>query len=377
MALGILSMLLTGVTFINWIYNESYQLFLYDLKNGFADNRIYVVAFIGLLLLIILGGSLFGRCIFGKIHVCFTVKIKNTVLLAALDKHDGTDLKADKRIDLKIIIDAICIIAIGFCVFVSRDTLFEDLSSGTWEQTKTIGHSFGAVNGDDYTGSLEAFAYNYALGRRTMEVDLILTTDHKLVLKHDWDEPVQEGISEMTPPSEELFLNTRILGKYTPLSFAQLCEMMVEYSDLWIVTDTKSTENEEIKEQFEVMLETVQQLGCEEILDRIIVQVYNEEMYETVNSIYPFKNYIFTLYWRFDNDDWLGIARDVCRFCVKNGIETITIGTNRISPEMKAIADHYGRKVYIHTVNDMEAADKYFKMGVTGIYTDIIQDKDL
>lgn len=55
LALGILSMLLTGVTFINWIYNESYQLFLYDLKNGFADNRIYVVAFIGLLLLIILG----------------------------------------------------------------------------------------------------------------------------------------------------------------------------------------------------------------------------------------------------------------------------------------------------------------------------------
>lgn len=125
------------------------------------------------------------------------------------------------------------------------------------------------------------------------------------------------------------------------------------------------------------MTETVRQLGCEEIMDRIIVQVYNEEMYETVCDTYHFKNYIFTMYLRFDNDDWAGIMRNVCRFCVNNGIETVTIGINRISPELVAIANHYGRNVYVHTINEMEDAQRYFQMGVTGIYTDIILDKDL
>lgn len=379
---GILSMFLMGITFINWIYSESCQLFLYDFKNGFADNRTYLAALIILIFLTILGGGVYQQALFGKIHAIWTVKIKKKLYLAAFDRNDGQDIRADKRINLKIMANAVGITVIVCSLIVDSRIFYAEIPMGTWKAVKTIGHSFGAVNGDDYTGSLEAFEYNYALGRRTMEVDLILTSDHKLVLKHDWDESKEyesdrDEITQEAPLSEEQFLNTKILEKYTPMSFAQLCEIMMEYPDLWIVTDTKNTENEEVKEQFEVMAETVRQLGCEEVMDRIIVQVYNEEMYETVHSIYQFKNYIFTMYLRFENEDWLGIMRTVCRFCVNNGIETVTIGTNRISPELIAVADHYGRNVYVHTVNDMADASRYFQMGVTGIYTDIIQDKDL
>lgn len=377
LALGILSMFLTGITFINWIYSESCQLFLYDLKNGFVDNRIYLAILIILILLTILGGGIYWQVLFGKIHVICTVKIKKKLYLAAFERNDGADIRADKQVNLNMIANTVSAAAIACCLVVNSRIFFADIPLGTWETTKTIGHSFGAVNGDDYTGSLEAFEYNYALGRRTMEIDLILTADHKLVLKHDWDESDGDEISDTPPLSEEQFLNTKILGKYTSMSFAQLCEIMMEYPDLWIVTDTKNTENEEVKKQFEAMTETVRQLGCEEVMDRIIVQVYNEEMYEAVHSIYQFKNYIFTMYLRFDNEDWIGIMRTVCRFCVNNGIETVTIGTNRISPELIAVADHYGRNIYVHTVNDVADANQYFQIGVTGIYTDIIQDKDL
>lgn len=377
LVLGILSMALVGITFLNWIYNESCQLFLYDLKTGFTNNRIYMEAFIFLLFLIILGGVGYWRILFGKIHVICTVKIKKKLYLASFERNDGTDIAADHRINLKMIVNAVSIAVIVCCIIVNSRIFFVDIPLGTWEPTKTIGHSFGSVNGDDYTGSLEAFEYNYALGRRTMEVDLLLTTDNKLVLKHDWDESGEDELAQTSPLSQEAFLSTKILGNYTPMSFAQLCEIMREYPDLWIVTDTKSTESEEIKKQFAVMTETVRQLGCEEIMDRIIVQVYNEEMYETVCDTYHFKNYIFTMYLRFDNDDWAGIMRNVCRFCVNNGIETVTIGINRISPELVAIANHYGRNVYVHTINEMEDAQRYFQMGVTGIYTDIILDKDL
>jgi hypothetical protein len=366
--LGILSVIVLGITLINLICDESYSLLMYDIKNKFADNMVYVVFFVLLIFIVVWGGGVYWRILCGSISVSWFSKIKNKLYRTALRR---------RMPDLKLVTDIVCIVVIAICLYINSCIFYRDLPQGTWEQTKTIGHSFGAVNGDDYTGSLEAFEYNYALGRRTMEVDLILTTDNQLVLKHDWDTPAQDGISERVPPDKETFLNTMLLGKYTPLSFNQLCEIMTEYPDIWIVTDTKSTENEEIRKQFEVMIDTVQQLNCEEILDRIIVQVYNEEMYEIVKSIYDFNNYIFTMYWRFYNDDWLGITRDVCRFCVNHGIETIAIGTNRISPEMKAIADHYERNVYIHTVNDMEEANNYFEMGVNGIYTDIITDRDL
>ncbi len=351
--LGVIAVFVLEITVINLISGETYLLLMYDLKNQFADNLIYAMSLV-ILAFVDTGGG---------------------YVICLLCKRVSADWL--KTFNVQVIIDGICIIVIVIGLYINNSSFYRDLSQGTWEQTKTIGHSFGAINNDNYTGSLEAFEYNYTLGRRTMEVDLILTTDDQLVLKHDWDTPVQDGISEAFPPDKEQFLNAKLLGKYTPLSFEQLCGIMIKYPDLWIVTDTKSTENEEIYRQFMVMVDTTQQLGCEEILDRIIVQVYNEEMYEIVNGIYHFDNYIFTMYWRFYNDDWLGITRDVCRFCVNNGIETIAIGTNRISPEMKAIADRYERNVYIHTVNDMEEADKYFKMGVNGIYTDIITDRDL
>lgn len=375
---SICTILSIGFAFINIVYNETYMLLVYDLKTGFTDNVSYAVsAAVLIVLTAILGGGIW-RILFGRIHVIVMVTIRGRLFVAATDEDDGADINADRRIDLAFVLNVICSAVIIACMtnFIAFFTE-TNITEGTWGYPKTVGHSFGAADGYDYTGSLEAFLYNYKLGRRTMEVDLILTTDDRLVLKHDWDTPEQFGISEDNPPDEETFLNTKILGKYTPLSFSGLCELMVEYPDIWIITDTKSVESEEIKKQFAVMLDTVHRLGCEEILDRLIIQVYHEEMYQIVNDIYRFDNYIFTMYWRFDSDDWLETTKEVCRFCVNNGIETITIGTNRISPEMEAVAERYGRKVYIHTVNDLQKAEQYFQMGVTGIYTDIITDEDL
>ena len=370
--LGILAIIATGVKQIAIQHHVSYELLLYDIKSRFVDNASCAEDFYAMVVWIVLVGVVYGLILFGAVHVSCTVKVRKRSFEADFDKKSGV-------ISLKLVANLLCIVIIATSIHKYGECFEINMVQGakTWKPTKTVGHSFGAINSDSYTGSLEAFLYNYGLGRRTMEVDLLLTTDNRLVLRHDWDEPLQEGISEMQQPTEEVFLNTKILGLYTPLSFSGLCELMMTYPDVWIVTDTKETEKEEIKKQFEVLVDTARQLSCEEVLDRMIVQIYNEEMYETVKEVYDFNNYIFTMYMRFYDDDWLGAATEVCRFCVNNGIETITIGTNRISPQMKAIADRYGRNVYVHTVNDTETAEKYFEMGVIGIYTDSLYDDDL
>ena len=213
-----------------------------------------------------------------------------------------------------------------------------------------------------------------------MEIDLIATSDDRLVLKHDWESPVQEGISDEKIPDEETFLNAKLDGKYTPMSFRQFCDLMVAYPDLWVVTDTKYTQEEDVRREFQILTDTIYETGHPEILDRFIIQVYNEQMYEVLSKTYDFKTYLFTMYQRFYEDDTVGTFREVCRYCVNNGIELMAIKHRRYSgygEEIQQIADTYGIKLYVHTVNDREAADELMKAGVTGIYTDEIYDGDL
>ena len=47
------------------------------------------------------------------------------------------------------------------------------------------------------------------------------------------------------------------------------------------------------------------------------------------------------------------------------------------SEEIQKIADEYGLKLYIHTVNDLDAAEELLDAGVAGICTDEIYDSDL
>lgn len=346
--LSVLVIIVGGVTAINKHWNESWKLFGYDFKNGFLGfGWLYAATFAAVLLLAV-AAALILHHILRKSH--WKLCIYNTA----------------------------CILILAVCVVLNIQSAVRSTAKCCWEPTRTIGHSFGAVNGDTYTGSWEAFEENYALGRRVMEADMLLTSDDKLVLKHEWDSPVQEGISEENIPDEETFLNTKLDGKYTPMSFEQLCGLMVEYPDLWVVTDTKYTQEDMIIKQFDVMVDTIKNTeGHAEILDRLIIQVYNEQMYELLNERYDFKTYLFTMYKRFYTDDTEGIFREMCRYCVNNGIEVMAIKQRRYSEEIQKIADTYGIKLYVHTVNDPELADKFIDIGAAGIYTDDIYDSDL
>lgn len=91
-----------------------------------------------------------------------------------------------------------------------------------------IGHSFGSIDGNTYTGSLEAFQKKYEEGIRIFEVDFATAADGNIVLRHDWDADLQEGISSENIPTSEEFKKILIKGKYTPLTFIDLLQLMEE-----------------------------------------------------------------------------------------------------------------------------------------------------
>lgn len=223
---------------------------------------------------------------------------------------------------------------------------------------------------------LEGFQAQYAAGVRVFEADLRLTSDMEVVLRHDWRAGWQEGVSETSIPTLEEFLETPVLGEYTPLSFQDLLLLMEEYPDICIITDTKFTEAEVVTAQFTAMLSDAKELGLTYLFDRFVIQVYDELMFKVVDGLHHFPHYIYTLYATgFAGTE--GAFREAASFCADNGFLGLTLWDYWWREAYAPIARELGVAVYVHTVNDAQEARELLDQGVSGIYTDTLTPADL
>ena len=203
------------------------------------------------------------------------------------------------------------------------------------------------------------------------EVDFQFTEDGELVLVHDWND--RKEFAEI--PTKEEFLNTKILYKYTSMDFEALLNLMDEYKDIYIITDSKYTTTDMIEIEYNYIMQKVKELDKEYLLDRFIIQIYNEEMYYKIQEIYKFKNIIFTLYerWKGDPEE----LKEICAWCNENGVKYITMWAILCNQNNFNIIKSFGLDVYVHTINNAQIAKKYIQLGVKGIYTDNLKAEDV
>ena len=138
------------------------------------------------------------------------------------------------------------------------------------------------------------------------------------------------------------------------------------------MTDTKNTDKATVQRQFRDLVRIAENIGAPEVLGRIIPQIYSKDMLSWVKEIYPFENWIFTLY-LMTNPNYAEIAD----FCAANGITTVTLQTDRATTENIAKLKAKGLKVYAHTVNRYQSFAELLAAGVDGIYTDRIKPYEL
>lgn len=248
-----------------------------------------------------------------------------------------------------------------------------------WTSHALIAHAMGSVDQNLYTNSLEAFQQNYTKGYRVFEVDLQLTTDGYLVSRHDWGSYLYDRFEQSLPRSEmdkplklNQILKLPILGKYQAMSFEQIAELMQNYPDIWIVTDTKGTTPEEIRQQFSAIIRAAQ--GKEEVLARVIPQLYSRDMLAWVESVHSFPSYIYTLYQSKDSDE------EVLDFVrANNRIDAITIPGERVESLIPFISRLASLRVpvYANTINEAEAVRSLEAAGVYGFYSDSLTYKEL
>ena len=107
-----------------------------------------------------------------------------------------------------------------------------------------IAHGGGGIESHRYTNSLEAIKKSVANGYRYIEIDFSITSDSIMVAAHDWE--LFNKITGFehkgdTAPTFADFSSRRILGKYTPLSAADINEIFENDTTIYLVTDKISS----------------------------------------------------------------------------------------------------------------------------------------
>ncbi|MHB1151122.1 MAG: phosphatidylinositol-specific phospholipase C/glycerophosphodiester phosphodiesterase family protein [Eubacteriales bacterium] len=272
------------------------------------------------------------------------------------------------------------ILAVSDCTREETSPVIQNItvikSSGNrWHDTHAIvAHALGTVRGRIETNSKEAFTESYESGQRVFEADFSLTSDGFLVVRHDFEEISYYNLEQVPGDNlvmdHETFMKSKIKYLYTHLDADTLCELLTQYPDTYLITDTKYSDDKTVKIQFKLLSEAVLRHDPS-LYDRIIVQIYNEAMLDSVKSVYPFGNYIFTVYQIAEPD-----YEEIGRFCAENQIEVMTIASARFSPAVAETLHSRGVKVYVHTVNRADSMAMMAGYGADGFYSDYITPAD-
>lgn len=141
------------------------------------------------------------------------------------------------------------------------------------KKNKYMAHALGGINGQAYTNSKEAIENSYKKGMKLFEVDVKLTSDEKLVCVHGWSKKDYEerlGITynkENSVMSYEQFINTKIKGKYTTMSFEDLVNYMKKYNNIYVMIDVGRKSYDETKKIYTEILNITKN---KKILNRLI-----------------------------------------------------------------------------------------------------------
>ena len=101
-----------------------------------------------------------------------------------------------------------------------------------------IAHAGGEVNGIKSTNSKNALDENYKKGFRIFELDIIETSDGKLVAAHDWN--MWARFTDYTgalPPTHAQFMKQKIYGDYITMDMDGINTWFKNHPDATLVTD--------------------------------------------------------------------------------------------------------------------------------------------
>ena len=218
-----------------------------------------------------------------------------------------------------------------------------------------IAHAGGAVHGYESTNSIEAIKNAHNLNFRYIELDMIITSDGRVVLKHSWETAANifGGMGNDIMSYYE-FMGQTIHGRFTPTDICMLIAFLGENPGPRIVTDTKDTDYAAL---YEIALR------FPEYMYRFIPQVYQFGDANRIRAL-GFDDIILTSYMLRNRDPVL--MRD---YVLQNDIYAVGIPDALATAAFVAELDPSSVQIFVHTVDDINRAEYLMGLGVQMIMT--------
>ena len=248
---------------------------------------------------------------------------------------------------------------------------------------RTIAHAMGGnlITNQTYQNSLECFQQHYknGLGQKFFEIDLLLTTDKKIVAAHKYE----------TAMTYDEFMATAHDG-FTPIDLELFIDLMVEHPDVWFDIDILSiyrsgyegTPEERLRIFYDALDAEIRARDdgsgaiYEDIYDRIVLEIFFEAEGESLSwelaKEYGFKHYMYSGV----GDKETPIGAEMAEWellfawCRDNGIEMMS--TKIYDEDFLALAKQYGIFTFAYTYNNPQKVHDLLSKGIDCVFTDFL-----
>ncbi len=220
-----------------------------------------------------------------------------------------------------------------------------------------IAHAGGEVNGIKSTNSKDAMDQNYKKGFRLFELDIIETSDGKLVAAHDWDMWARfTDYDGALPPSHSEFIKHKIYGDYTTLDLKGINDWFSAHPDATLVTD-KINDPISFADQFVDK-------------DRLIMELFSVMAVEEAS-----KKGIKAM---ISQEPLMRLIGDKLNYLETNNVKYVALSRRIIASQTKLLSQlkEQGIRVYVYNVNfDPGKDEKYVQDNEIGLVYGMYADK--
>ncbi len=276
-------------------------------------------------------------------------------------------------------------------VDISKLPVLMDDTTAWYSKYHLISHGGGGIDGRNYTNSLEAWEYSYAHGNRVIDADLRFTSDGVLVLRHSWNDNIEQdddvpmrksnifvdenGHTQYNLSAKEKILDYETFRKikpyhlYTPMSYADMVDFMKTHNDLYVAADVKGDINVkgDVAKTYRYMIDEAKKKNATEILDRIIVSSYVYADYEKIMKLYSFKCSTMRQHAVSPNNYY-----ELAKFCVEHNIHVVNVSQCFLDDPGVKLLMSKGIKIYVAVVDYISDAEYFKKKGVSGFVTNYL-----
>ena len=290
----------------------------------------------------------------------------------------------EKKIRMTGVIAAVLILLIAGCLAVlvlkpGRGVYTVGKCQKLLTDNRYIIHAGGFIDDGDgnllsYTNSREALANCYEKGNRISEFDFMLTADEQVVCAHDdeeddgvdlWAYKVKNAGLKNNPPTLEMFVNANFDDALSTMTLDDLAAFMKDHPDFYVVTDVKD-DNEKICGMIRE--------NYPELTNSFIIQIYHPDEYNSIKRL-GFNNIIYTLYRATEDELSTG---ELVEFVKSSRLSGVTFWTDFVTQRSESFEALKECQIplFVHTVNDKDEMKKYIDLGITGIYTDVVEKEE-